>query len=250
MASVFMVTGGSRGIGAAAARLAARQGYDVALTYVGRVDAAREVAADIEASGRRAVTIQCDVADAGSLTHAFREVDRRFGRLDALFNNAGILAPHQRFDDIGAARLASTLAINLTGAFQAAQEAVRRMSKRHGGQGGVIVNMSSMAARLGGAFECLDYAVSKGAIDTMTIGLAKELAGEGIRVNGVRPGLIETDIHASAGDPDRVARLTPGVPLGRSGRPEDVAEAVLWLCSPASSYITGVTLDVAGGRGL
>jgi NAD(P)-dependent dehydrogenase (short-subunit alcohol dehydrogenase family) len=180
----------------------------------------------------------------------FENVDRELGRLDAFFNNAGVLWPHARFVDIASEQLGKTLALNLTGAFLANQEAVRRMSTRHGGKGGVIVNMSSMASRLGGAFECVDYAVSKGAVDTMTVGLAKELAGEGIRVNGVRPGLIHTDIHKLTGEADRVGRLSSSTPMQRGGRPEEVAEAVLWLCSDSASYITGITIDVAGGRGL
>lgn len=250
MSGVFFVTGGSRGIGAAAARLAAERGYDVALTYIGRKDAAESVVADVERMGRRAVAIQCDVADPVAIRIAFEAVDRTFGRLDAFFSSAGILWPHTRFVDISAEQLSRTIAVNLVGAFHANQQAIRRMSTRLGGKGGAIVNMSSMAARLGGAFECLDYAVSKGAIDTMTIGLAKEHAAEGIRVNGVRPGVIETDIHASAGDPGRVARIASSVPIGRGGTAREVAESVLWLCSPEASYVTGVTIDVAGGRGL
>jgi len=250
MSGVFFVTGGSRGIGAAAACLAAERGYDVALTYIGRKDAAETVVTDIEKLGRRAVAIQCDVADPVAIRIAFEAVDRTFGRLDAFLNNAGILWPHTRFVDISAEQLSRTIAVNLVGVFQANQQAIRRMSTRLGGKGGAIVNMSSMAARLGGAFECVDYAVSKGGVDTMTIGLAKEHAAEGIRVNGVRPGVIETDIHASAGDPGRVARVASSVPIGRGGTAREVAETVLWLCSPEASYVTGVTIDVAGGRGL
>lgn len=250
MSGTFFVTGGSRGIGAAAARLAAERGYDVALTYIGRKDAAEAVVADIERKGRRAVALQCDIADPVAIRIAFEAVDRTFGRLDAFFNNAGILWPHTRFVDISVEQLARTIAVNLVGPFHANQHAIRRMSTRFGGKGGAIVNMSSMAARLGGAFECVDYAVSKGGMDTMTIGLAKEHAAEGIRVNGVRPGVIETDIHASAGDPGRVARVASSVPIGRGGTADEVAETVLWLCSPQASYVTGVTIDVAGGRGL
>ena len=250
MSGIFFVTGGSRGIGAATARLAAERGYDVAITYIGRKDAAEKVVEDIEGMGRRAVAIQCDIADPVAIKIAFEAVDRAFGRLDAFFNNAGILWPHARFVDITAEQLARTIAVNLVGPFHANQHAIRRMSTRFGGKGGAIVNMSSMAARLGGAFECLDYAVSKGGMDSMTVGLAKEHAGEGIRVNGVRPGVIETDIHASAGDPGRVARIASSVPIGRGGTPEEVADVVLWLCSPQSSYVTGMTIDVAGGRGI
>lgn len=250
MSDVFFVTGGSRGIGAAAARLAAERGYDVALTYIGRKDAAQQVVGDIEQIGRRAIAVQCDVADPTAISDAFAAVDGKFGRLDAFFNNAGILWPHTRFVDMSADQLSRTIAVNLVGAFHANQHAIRRMSTRLGGKGGAIVNMSSMAAKLGGAFECLDYAVSKGGIDTMTVGLAKEHAADGVRVNGVRPGVIETDIHASAGDPGRVARIASSVPIGRGGTAREVAETVLWLCSPQASYITGVTIDVAGGRGL
>ena len=250
MRNVFFVTGGSRGIGAAAARLAAARGYDVALTYIGRKDAAEAVVADIERMERRAIAVQCDVADPKSIGAAFEAVDRTFGRLDAFFNNAGILWPHTRFVDITVEQLSRTLAVNLAGPFHANQHAIRRMSTRFGGNGGSIVNMSSMASRLGGAFECVDYAVSKGGIESMTIGLAKEHAAEGVRVNGVRPGVIETDIHASAGDPGRVARIASSVPIGRGGSAEEVAETVQWLCSPQASYVTGVTIDVAGGRGI
>lgn len=250
MSGIFFVTGGSRGIGAAAARLAAERGYDVALTYIGRKDAAETVVADIKQLGRRAVAIQCDVADPVAIRIAFEALDRTFGPPDAFFNNAGILRPPTRFVDITPEQLSRTIAVNLVGAFHANQQAIRRMSTRLGGKGGAIVNTSSMAARLGGAFECLDYAVSKGGIDTMTVGLAKEHAAEGVRVNGVRPGVIETDIHASAGDPDRVARIATSVPIGRGGTAREVAEVVLWLCSPEASYVTGVTIDVAGGRGL
>jgi NAD(P)-dependent dehydrogenase (short-subunit alcohol dehydrogenase family) len=250
MRKVLLVTGGSRGIGAATARLAARHGWDVAVNYAGRRDAADAVVADVEGTGRRAIAVQADVADPEAVTRMFATVDERLGGLDGLFNNAGILWPHTRFVDLTREQLLRTLDVNLIGAFHCAQEAARRMSRRHGGKGGVIVNMSSMASRLGGAFECLDYGVSKGAIDTMTIGLAKELAGEGVRVNGVRPGLIRTDIQASTGEPDRVGRLEASIPLGRGGEPEDVAEAVVWLLSDAASYVTGVTVDVAGGRGI
>jgi NAD(P)-dependent dehydrogenase (short-subunit alcohol dehydrogenase family) len=250
MRKVLLITGGSRGIGAATARLAGERGYDVAVNYTRNAAAAEAVAADVAKAGGRAVAIKADVSDAAQVKELFAAVDREFGRLDAFFNNAGVLWPHARFVDIGYDQLMRTLGLNLVGAFLANQEAVRRMSTRHGGRGGAIVNMSSMASRLGGAFECVDYGVSKGAVDTMTVGLAKELAGEGIRVNGVRPGLIHTDIHKLTGEQDRVGRHSPSVPMKRGGRPEEVAEAVLWLCSDAASYITGVTIDVAGGRGL
>jgi NAD(P)-dependent dehydrogenase (short-subunit alcohol dehydrogenase family) len=245
MRKVILITGGSRGIGAATARLAGERGYDVAVNYTRDAAAAEAVVGDVRKSGGRAVAIKADVSDPSQIKALFTSVDRELGRLDAFFNNAGVLWPHARFVDIAQDQLAQTLALNLTGAFLSNQEAVRRMSTRHGGMGGVIVNMSSMASRLGGAFECVDYAVSKGAIDTMTVGLAKELASEGIRVNGVRPGLIHTDIHKLTGEADRVGRLSSTTPMRRGGK-----EAVLWLCSDAASYITGVTVDVAGGRGL
>jgi len=250
MAGILLVTGASRGIGAATARLAAQRGWDVAINYAGNHAAAEAVAADVRKAGRRAVTIQADVGDPEAVRALFARVDRELGVLDGFVNNAGILWPHSRFVDIRGEQLARSIAVNLTGTFTAAQEAVRRMSKRLGGKGGVIVNMSSMAGKLGGAFECLDYAVTKGALDTMTVGLAKELAAEGVRVNGLRPGLIETEIHASAGEPGRVARLMSSVPLGRGGTADEVAEAAVWLLSDAARYITGVTVDVAGGRGI
>jgi NAD(P)-dependent dehydrogenase (short-subunit alcohol dehydrogenase family) len=250
MSKIVLITGASRGIGAATARLAARRGYDVAINYAGNHAAAESVAAEVRAAGQRAAIIQADVGDPEQVKSLFARVDAELGRIDAFVNNAGILWPHSRFVDISQAQLARSIAVNLVGTFTANQEAVRRMSTRLGGKGGVIVNMSSMAAKLGGAFECLDYAVTKGGMDSMTVGIAKELAAEGIRVNGLRPGLIDTEIHASAGEPGRVARLMATVPLGRAGAAEDVAEAVLWLLSDASSYITGMTIDVAGGRGI
>ncbi len=250
MAKILLITGASRGIGAAAAKLAGQRGYDVAVNYAGNREAAESVVAVVRNSGRRAVAIQADMGDPAAIKGLFAAVDRELGTLDAFVNNAGILWPHSRFVDITLEHLQRMLAVNLAGAFIANQEAARRMSTRLGGKGGVIVNMSSMAAKLGGAFECLDYGASKGGIDAMTVGLAKELAAEGIRVNGLRPGLINTEIHASAGEPGRVARLQASVPLGRGGTAEEVAEAALWLLSDAAAYITGVTIDVAGGRGI
>ena len=246
----MLITGASRGIGAATARLAAARGYAVAVNYVTRKDAAEAVAADVRKAGRKALTIQADIGKPHEIARLFQAIDSEFGRLDAFFNNAGILSQAAKFVDIAPARLQQILAVNTTGAFIAAQEAVRRMSTRLGGRGGVIVNMSSLAAKLGGASESTDYAFSKGAIDTLTVGLAKELASEGIRVNAVRPGLIETDIQKDFGVGDRVGKYKDLVPMKRGGTPQEVAEAVLWLCSDQASYITGVLLDVSGGRGL
>jgi NAD(P)-dependent dehydrogenase (short-subunit alcohol dehydrogenase family) len=246
----MLITGASRGIGAATARLAAARGYAVAVNYVVREDAAEAVAADVRKAGHKALTIQADIGKPDEIARLFRIIDSEFGRLDAFFNNAGIVSRAAKFVDIAPARLQQILAVNTTGAFIAAQEAVRRMSTRLGGHGGVIVNMSSLAAKLGGAAESTDYAFSKGAIDTLTVGLAKELASEGIRVNAVRPGLIETDIQKDFGIGDRVDKYKDLVPMKRGGTPREVAEAVLWLCSDQASYITGVLLDVSGGRGL
>lgn len=250
MAKVLLVTGGSRGIGAATARLGAARGYDVALAYGVAKAEAEAVAADVLKVGRRAITIKADLAKPDEIKTMFATVDRDLGRVDAFLNNAGIFALGKRFVDISIEDLQQMLAINLTGAFIANQEAARRMSTRLGGMGGVIVNLSSMAARLGSPSDGVHYAASKGGVESMTVGMAKELAGEGIRVNGLRPGLIDTDIHGRAGQPDRVKRLEASVPLGRGGKAEEVAEAALWLMSEQAAYITGITLDVAGGRGI
>jgi len=249
-AKVMLITGASRGIGAATARLAAQRGYDLAVNYASNKAAAEAVVADIRKAGRKAVAIPADVGKPEDIVRLFRSVDGELGRLDAFFNNAGIVEKAARFVDISPDRLQRMLAVNTVGAFIAAQEAARRMSTRLGGNGGVIVNMSSMAAKLGGSNESTDYATAKGAIDTLTIGLAKELAPEGIRVNAVRPGLIDTDIQRDFGVGDRVGRNKGLVPLQRGGTAAEVAEAVIWLCSDLSSYCTGVILDIAGGRGL
>lgn len=244
----LIVTGGGRGIGAAIARLAARQGFAVAVNYLSNEGAASSVVSEIEADHGRACSIQADVSREREAVQMFEIAERKLGRVTALVNNAGITGGFSRLEDVKAETLERVLAVNVTGAVVCAREAVRRMSKRHGGAGGAIANISSRAAQLGGAGEWIHYALTKGAIDTLTIGLARELAGEGIRVNAVAPGLVETDIHATAGDPERPRRMASGIPLGRAGKPEEVAEAVLWLLSPAAAYITGTILDVSGGR--
>jgi NAD(P)-dependent dehydrogenase (short-subunit alcohol dehydrogenase family) len=248
MDRVVMVTGGSRGIGAATARLAASRGYAVALTYRDNRAAAEQVVESIAGAGGRAIALQMDVAEESDIVRAFADVDRTLGPVTALVNNAGILERQTRVEDMDAGRLARVLAVNVTGAFLCAREAIRRMSTKLGGQGGAIVNVSSAAARLGSAGEYVDYAASKGAIDTFTIGLANELAAEGIRVNAVRPGFVYTGIHASGGEPGRVDRVKASIPLKRGGQPEEVANAILWLLSDEASFTTGAFLDVSGGR--
>jgi len=248
MRPTLLVTGGSRGIGAATARLAAARGYAVGLGFRDNAAAAAQVIADIEQAGGEAFAVAADVASEADVLRLFDAVDRRFGRLDALVNNAGILEQHMRVESMSLGRLQRVFATNVIGSFLCAREAIRRMSTRHGGGGGAIVNMSSAAARLGAPNEYVDYAASKGAIDTMTIGLAKEVAAEGIRVNAIRPGLILTDIHAGSGEPGRVERLRETVPMRRGGTPEEVANAVLWLLSDEASYLTGAVIDVGGGR--
>jgi NAD(P)-dependent dehydrogenase (short-subunit alcohol dehydrogenase family) len=243
----LVVTGGGRGIGAATARLAAQRGYAVCVNYLRDAQAASSVVADIEASGARAVAVQGDVASESDVVKLFDEA-ARLGPVTALVNNAGILEAQRRLDEMPAERLARIFATNITGSFLCAREAVRRMSTRHGGRGGAIVNVSSMAARLGAAGEYVDYAASKGAIDTLTIGLAREVAAEGIRVNAVRPGVIRTDIHASGGEPGRVDRVKSTIPMKRGGEAMEVALAILWLLSDESSYSTGTFIDVSGGR--
>lgn len=248
MEQVLLITGGSRGIGAATALLAARRGYAVAVNYASQPLAADEVVRAIRAEGGTAITVQADVGDEAQVVAMFAKVDAELGRLTALVNNAGVVDVQARVDQMSVARLERMLRINVIGSFVCAREAVRRMSTRHGGAGGVIVNLSSAAARLGGPGQYVDYAASKGAIDTFTLGLAKEVADEGIRVNAVRPGLIDTDIHASGGQPGRAAELAPGVPMKRVGSAQEVAEAIVWLLSPESSYTTATVLDVTGGR--
>ncbi|MCB1644883.1 MAG: SDR family oxidoreductase [Pseudomonadales bacterium] len=244
----MVITGGGRGIGAATALLAARAGYDVCLSYRSDEQAAGQVAARIEAVGRRAWTVQADVSNEADITRLFRCVDNTGRRLSVLVNNAGTLETHMPVAEMTAARLQRVFATNITGSFLCAIEAVKRMAISRGGAGGAIVNVSSVASRLGSPNEYVDYAASKGAIDSFTIGLAKEVAMDGIRVNAVRPGVIYTDIHALGGEPDRVDRVAGMVPMGRGGQPQEVAEAIMWLASTQSSYTTGTLLDVSGGR--
>lgn len=248
MDKVMLITGASRGIGAATAQLAARRGYAVCLNYRQRADAAEQLAQRIRQAGGRAITVAADVADEKQVAALFAAIDREFGRLDVLVNNAGMLERQMRLEEMDAARLQRVFATNVLGSFLCAREAIKRMSTAHGGRGGAIVNLSSVAARLGAPNEYIDYAAAKAAIDAMTIGLAKEVAAEGIRVNAVRPGVVYTDIHASGGEPDRVERVRASVPMARGGQPEEIAEAVLWLASGQASYTSGALLDVAGGR--
>ena len=245
---VLLVTGASRGIGAATARAAARAGWDVAVNYTRDAAAAAAVADDVRAEGRRAMVVQADVADEAQVLAMFAAVDATLGRLTGLVNNAGVVDLPARVDEMSIERLQRMWAINITGSFLCAREALKRMSRRHGGPGGAIVNLSSAAAKLGSPNQYVDYAASKGAIDTFTLGLAREVAAEGVRVNGVRPGVIDTDIHASGGLPDRAAQMAPSVPMQRAGTAQEVAQAVVWLLSDAASYATGTTLDITGGR--
>jgi NAD(P)-dependent dehydrogenase (short-subunit alcohol dehydrogenase family) len=245
---LLIVTGGGRGIGAAAARLAARSGYAIAVNYAENEAAASAVVREIEQGNGRALAIQADVSNEKDVLRLFETAEKNLGRVAALVNNAGITGGFSRLEDLTAPVLERVLAVNVAGAVLCAREAVRHMSNRRGGAGGAIVNVSSRAAQLGSPGEWIHYAVSKGAMDTLTIGLAKEVAAEGIRVNAVAPGLIETDIHAAAGEPGRPQRMAAGIPLGRAGKPEEVAEAIVWLLSPAAAYITGAILPVSGGR--
>ena len=248
MSKIVIVTGGSRGIGRAAALAAAAAGYDVAISYRQDRGAADDVVQRIRALDRRGLAVAADSADEGAVVSLFAEVDRQLGAVSALVNNAGIVGGSGRVEDMTADEVSRVLAINVTGCFTAAREAIKRMSTRRGGAGGSIVNISSAAARLGSPGEFVHYAASKGAIDTFTIGLAREVADEGIRVNAVRPGMIDTEIHASSGTPERVARIIPTVPMKRIGTPEEVAQTILWLLSDSASYVTGAIVDVAGGR--
>lgn len=245
---VLLVTGGSRGIGAATARLAAGAGWAVAVNYTANSLAADEVVRAIRADGGRAMAVQADVADEAQVLKMYEHVDAKLGRLTGLVNNAGVVDRAQRVEDMSVARWRRMFDINVIGSFLCAREAVRRMSTRHGGSGGAIVNLSSAAARLGSPNEYVDYAAAKSAIDAFTIGLAKEVAGDGIRVNAVRPGLIDTEIHASGGRPDRVEALRHQVPMQRGGTAEEVAQTILWLLSDAASYTTMSLVEVSGAR--
>jgi NAD(P)-dependent dehydrogenase (short-subunit alcohol dehydrogenase family) len=245
---VLIVTGGGRGIGSATARLAAARGFQVCVNYLRQREAAEKIVAAIRQDGGTAIAVQADVSKEADVVRLFDETTRQLGPVTALVNNVGIVERQTRLDQIDAARLQRVFSTNVFGSFLCAREAVRRMSTRYGGQGGAIVNVSSGAARIGSPNEYIDYAASKGAIDTLTLGLAKEVAEEKIRVNAVRPGHIYTELHADGGEPNRVDRVKSGVPMQRGGQPEEVANAILWLLSEEASYVTGAILDVTGGR--
>ncbi len=248
MPKVMIVTGGSRGIGAAIARLGAAAGYAVCVSYLRDQKAAADVVASIAANGAAAMAVQADVSVEDDVMRLFEQVDSSLGPVTALVNNAGILHKQARVEEMDSERINRVFAINVVGSFLCSREAVRRMSTRHGGSGGAIVNVSSRASRLGSPNEYVDYAASKAALETLTIGLAREVATEAIRVNAVAPGIIYTDIHASGGEPGRVDRIKDTIPMKRGGTPEEVAKAVLWLLSDDASYTTGATIDVSGGR--
>jgi NAD(P)-dependent dehydrogenase (short-subunit alcohol dehydrogenase family) len=245
---IALVTGASRGIGAAAARLLAERGWDIAVNYARDAAAAEQVAADVRGLGRRALVVRADVADEAAVAAMFGAVDRGLGRLGGLVNNAGIVDLKARLDEMSAARMRRMLDINVVGSLLCAREAVKRMSTRHGGAGGVIVNLSSVAATLGAGGMYVDYAASKGAIDSFTLGLARELATEGVRVNAVRPGIIDTEIHADSGDANRALASSGLIPMRRPGTALEVAQAIAWLVSDEAGYVTGTLLDVSGGR--
>lgn len=248
MGKVIVITGASRGIGAATARLAAARGYDVCVNYHSNETAAKAVAKDVEAHGQRAIIVQADLRNEDDIIRLFKTAERELGPISALVNNAGILEEHMRLEEMSWERWQRVFQANVFGVFAASREAIKRMSTKYGGQGGSIVNISSIAARLGSPNEYVDYAASKAAVDTMTIGMAKEMADEGVRVNGVRPGIVLTGIHASGGEADRPARIAPTIPMGRAGEPEEIANTIIWLLSDEASYVTGSILDVSGGR--
>jgi len=245
---IAIVTGASRGIGASVAAKLAAQGHAVCVNYRRQADQANQLVERITDNGGQAIAVQADVADEQQVLHLFDTVDKQLGRVDMLVNNAGIIELQSRLQDMTLERFQNVMNTNVTGTFLCTREAIRHMSTANGGSGGAIVNMSSMAARLGSANEYVDYAASKGAVDTMTIGLATELADQGIRVNAVRPGIIYTDIHASGGEPNRIERVKHAVPMKRGGQPDEVAAAVVWLLSDQASYCTGTFIDVSGGR--
>ncbi|RFU49581.1 glucose 1-dehydrogenase [Paraburkholderia sp. DHOC27] len=245
---LMLITGGSRGVGAATARLAAARGYDVAISFVSNESAARAVVADVESVGRRALAVRADNADPQQVAQLFAAIDREFGRIDVLVNNAAMLARQSRLEDLEFERMQRIFAVNAIGPMLCAQQAAKRMSFRHNGRGGSVINLSSASARLGSPNEYVDYAASKGAVETFTTGFAKEVAREGIRVNCIRPGHIYTEMHASGGEPGRVDRVKESIPMGRGGQPEEVAQAILWLASAEASFITGTFLDVTGGK--
>jgi NAD(P)-dependent dehydrogenase (short-subunit alcohol dehydrogenase family) len=248
LAKTILITGASRGIGAACALLAAENAYAVAVNYANNSLAADEVVRQIRATGGQAIAVQADISDEGQVVAMFEKIDAKFGRLHALVNNAGVVDQTIRVEAITLKRLQRMFEINVFGSFLCAREAILRMSTRHGGEGGAIVNVSSAAARIGSPGQYVDYAAAKGAIDSFTLGLSKEVAGEGIRVNAVRPGIIDTGIHASGGLPDRARDAAPGLPLRRAGSAGEVAEAILWLLSDKAAYTSGALLDVAGAR--
>lgn len=248
MKPIVLITGASRGIGAATALRAARDGFAVAVNYSRNAGAADAVVQQIQALGGTAIAVQADVADEAQVLAMYRQIDNTLGPVTALVNNAGVVDVASRVDQMDWARLRRMFDINVLGTFVCTREALKRMSTRHGGAGGAIVNISSVAARLGGPGQYVDYAASKGAIDTFTIGLAKEVATEGVRVNTVRPGIIATDIHASGGEPDRAQQMAPMVPMQRAGSADEVAAAIVWLLTDQASYVTGAFIDVAGGR--
>ncbi|ANC03745.1 oxidoreductase [Pseudomonas putida] len=248
MDKVILITGASRGIGAATARLAAQQGYRICINYHADDHAAERILAEVRGLGAQAIAVRADASVEDEVIQVFQRIDQELGPVTALVNNAGTIATQSRVDEMSEFRLLKLMKTNVVGPMLCAKHALLRMSRRHGGQGGAIVNVSSVAARLGSPNEYVDYAASKGALDTFTLGLAKEVAGEGVRVNGVRPGYIHTDFHVLSGDAQRVTKLEPGLPMGRGGQPEEVAEAILWLLSEKASYSTGSFIDLGGGR--